>query len=166
MNRQTHLPGQGDISPVNEEQEANPEQIKTMLTCIFNKIAENDANQKQTIEENKSTHQNQMQNFAQAVEQKFGESLTAIQNLEINANRHEQQNSVIRQGQQGIADEITQSAHGQNYTLRIQQEMLDRCQKLEQKLSEMQQNATASSSSNAAPVKKYIDPELEEQNRK
>ena len=153
MNTQINLPGQGDIPPVIEEQESKPAQIKTMLTCIFNKIAENGANQKQSIEESKTTHQNQMQNFAQAVEQKFGESITAIQNLELNANRQEQQNSVIRQGQQGIANEITQSAHGQNYALRIQQEMLDRCQKLEQKLSEMQQNATASSSSNAAPVK-------------
>ena len=73
-----------------------------------------------------------MQNFAQASEQKFGESVTAIQNLELNANRQGQQNSVIRQGQQGIANEIAQSAHGQDYALRIQQEMFDKYQKLEQ----------------------------------
>ena len=105
--------------------------------------------------EGDTRHQNQMQNSAQAIEQKFGESIAAIRNLELNASRQEQQNSVIRQGQQGIVNEISQSAHGQDYALGIQQEMFGKYQKLAQKLNEMQQNATASCSSNAAPVKIY-----------
>ena len=179
-----NLPGQVGIIPVNTEHEAGTENITAMLTSIFDKIAENDANQKksieetklmqhnqmqnfvQTFEETKMLQQNQMQNFAQVIEQKFGENVTAILNLERNSNRQEQQNNVLQQSQQGIANEVTQTAHGNEFAMRLQQEMVVKYQMLEQKLHEMQQNATRSSSSNAVPVKRYIDPELEEQYRK
>ena len=111
-----NLPGQGGIIPVNTEHDAGTENITTMLTSIFDKIAENDANQKksieetklmqqnqmrnfvQTFEETKMLQQNQMQNFAQVIEQKFGGNVTAILNLERNSMRQEQQNNVLQQG--------------------------------------------------------------------
>ena len=68
MNKDIALPGQTGMSSFEGGQESANAELKDMLTSILDKIAKNEANQNQTIEEAKVAQQNSMQMIATAFE--------------------------------------------------------------------------------------------------